>query len=65
MKLRLFYNGKSEDTKIMNAETGEAIDGVTSITLEVDAFGCHAIINMKDIEIDIDNTEALAIDDDE
>ena len=65
MKLRLFYNGKSEDTKIMNAETGEAIDGVTSITLEVDAFGCHAIVNMKDIEIDIDNVEALAIDDEQ
>jgi hypothetical protein len=63
MKLRLFYNGKPEDTKIMNAETGEPIDGVISVALEVDAFGCNAIINLKDIEIDIDNAEAIAIQD--
>ena len=63
MKLRLFYNGKPEDTKIMNAETGEPIDGVISVALEVDAFGCNAIINLKDIEIDIDNSEAIAIQD--
>ena len=64
MKLRLFYNGKPEDTKIMNAETGEPIDGVTSVALEVDAFGCNAIVSLKDIEIDVDKSEAIAIEDD-
>jgi len=63
MKLRLFYNGNPEDTKIMNAETGEPIEGVVSIALEVDAFGCNALINVKDIQIDVDQAEALSIQD--
>ena len=64
MKLRLFYNGNPEDTKIMNAETGEAIDGVTSVAVEVDAFGCNAIVSLKNLNIDIDNSEAIVIEDD-
>jgi len=65
MKLKLFYNGKPEDTKIMNAETGEGIESVVSITLEVDAFGCQAIIHARDIEVDVDNVEALVINDED
>ena len=63
MKLKLFYNGNPEDTKIMDSETGDPIDGVVSVALEVDAFGCKSLINVKDIQIDVDQAEALTIQD--
>lgn len=63
MKLKLFYNGNPEDTKIVDAESGEAIEGVVSVALEVDAFGCNALINVRDVQIDVDNAEAIAIQD--
>ena len=47
----------------MDSETGDPIDGVVSVALEVDAFGCNALINVKDIQIDVDQAEALTIQD--
>lgn len=62
MKLKLFYNGNQEETKIMNAETGEHIDNVISISVDIDAFNCNAVIYVRDLELDIDNLNGILAD---
>lgn len=59
MKLKMIYTGRPEETRIVNAETGEPIQNVTSVHIEVDAFGCNALIHVREIEIDIDQAEGM------
>jgi len=58
MKLKLFYNGKPEDTKILNAETGEPLEDVISIQIDIDAHQANAVIYVRDLQLDIDNIES-------
>jgi hypothetical protein len=61
MKLKLIYTGKPEETRIVNAETGEMIDNAVSVALEIDAFGCNALIQIRDLQLELDNVEAIAV----
>lgn len=65
MKLRLFYNGIQEETKIVNAETGEPLENVMSISVDIDAFNCNAVIYVRDLEIDVDNANGILVNDKE
>lgn len=65
MKLKLFYNGIQEETKIMNAETGEPLENVMSISIDIDAFNCNAVIYVKDLQIDVDNLNGILMNDEE
>ena len=59
MKLKLFYNGKPEETQIVDVATGEPIENVMSISVDIDAFNCNAVIYVKDLELDIDNANGV------
>lgn len=59
MKLKMIYTGNPQETQIVNAETGEPIDNIISVNIDVDAFGCNAIIQVREIELDLNNVEAI------
>lgn len=59
MKLKMIYTGRPEETQIVNAETGEPIENIVSVNIDIDAFGCNAILHVRELQIDIDNVEAI------
>ena len=59
MKLKLIYTGKQEETQIVNAETGEPIENVMSVSIDIDAFHCNAVIYLKDLQLDLDNLNGI------
>ena len=59
MKLKMIYTGNPQETQIVNAETGKPIDNIISVNIDVDAFGCNAIIQVREIELDLNNVEAI------
>lgn len=63
MKLKLMYNGNPAETRIINADTGESIPNVVSVHVDLDAFGCNALIEVRGIDIDINNAEGILMHD--
>lgn len=63
MKLKLIYTGNPAETQIINADTGESIPNVVSVNVDLDAFGCNALIHVRNIEIDIANAEGILVND--
>lgn len=59
MKLKLIYTGKQEETQIVNVETGEPIENVMSVSVDIDAFNCNAILYIKDLQLDLDNVNGI------
>ena len=58
MKLKLVYTGNPAETQVVNSETGEAVDGIHSIEVSVDAFSGYAVLVLQDFITEIDNMEA-------
>ena len=61
MKLKLIYNGDPTETQIVNAETGEALDGIHSIEVSIDAFSGYAVLILQDFIAEIDNMDAEVV----
>ena len=61
MKLKLIYTGNPTETQIVNAETGEAVDGIHSIEVSIDAFTGYAVLILQDFITEIDNMEAEVV----
>lgn len=59
MKVKLIYTGNPNETKVVNAETGEPIENVVSATINLDAFGCTAILEIASLEFEVDQVEAV------
>lgn len=59
MKLKMIYTGNPQETKIVNAETGDPIDNIVAVSLEVDAYGCNAILHVREMQLDINNAEGI------
>lgn len=59
MKLKLIYTGNPAETRIVNAETGEEIQNVVRVDVAVDAMRAEALIEVTDLELDLDNVEAV------
>lgn len=53
MKVKIFANGNPVDSKVINAETGEFIEGVVSAHVDVDVEGAVATLIMHDFEAEI------------
>ena len=53
MKIKIISDGTSKDTKIVNAATGELIDGITEITWRVKVGGI-AKVNLKMLHIPVE-----------
>ena len=61
MKIKLIYNGDPTETQIVNAETGEAVDGIHSIEVSIDAFSGYAVLILQDFIAEIDNMDAEVV----
>ena len=61
MKLKIIYTGDPSDTQIVNAETGEAVEGIHSVEVSIDAFTGYAALVLQDFVAEIDNIETEAI----
>ena len=61
MKLKILSEGTGDTTKVINAETGEEVDGVISLDLSLDAFHVNAAIVIRDPHLSIDNLNVQEI----
>ena len=57
MKLKIIYTGDPTETEIVNAETGEPVDGIHSVEVSIDAFTGYAVLILQDFITEIDNME--------
>ena len=57
MKLKIFYDGNPANTQVVDAETGEMIEGVVSAHIDIDAFQARATLILADFEADIKQVE--------
>lgn len=54
MRLKIVSDGISINTSVVNADTGERIDGVTCIKWFIDNEGCSkAVIELEFVKVDI------------
>ena len=58
MKLKIVSEGTGDTTKVVNAETGEEVEGVISLDLSLDAFHVNAAIVIRDPHLSINNLNA-------
>ena len=61
MKLKIVSKGTGDTTKVVDAETGEEVDGVISLDLSLDAFHVNAAIVIRDPHLSIDNLNVQEI----
>ena len=59
MRLKIIYTGKPEETKVLNADTGEHINNVIGIDVALDAFNGYVALTFKDFELELDNLEVV------
>ena len=57
MKLKVIYTGNPAETQIVNAETGEEVEGVDSVEISIDAFGGYCALLLQGCEVDLNNLE--------
>lgn len=61
MKLKIVSDGTPETTKVVSAETGEAIEDILSVELSMDAFNVEAAILLRSPNLNINNLETQEI----
>jgi len=61
MKLKIVSEGTGDTTKVVNAETGEEVEGVINLDLSLDAFHVDAAIVIRDPHLSIDNLNVQEI----
>lgn len=60
MKLKILHDGDPANTKVINSETGEVIEGIISVSIIMEPFHSLATITFaSNIEYDIDNLESV------
>ena len=57
MKIKVFYDGNPVNTKVIDQETGEMLDGIVSAHVDIDAFEARATIIFSDFEAELTNVE--------
>ena len=57
MKIRVYYDGNPANSQVVDAETGEMIEGVVSAHVDIDAFQARATLVIADFEADIKDVE--------
>lgn len=59
MKLKVIYTGNPVETRVVNADTDEPIEGVDSVEISIDAFGGHCAILLQDFQLEANNLEQV------
>ena len=65
MKLKVIYTGNPVETRVVNAETDEPVEGVDSVEISIDAFGGHCAILLQDFRLEADQLEQVEISEEE
>jgi len=61
VKLKILHDGDPSSTKVVDAKTGEIIEGIISISIIMESFQSLATITFaSNIEYDIDNLESVS-----
>ena len=61
MKLKIVSEGTGATTKVVNAETGEAVENILGLEISMDAFNLEAAILIRDPELSIDDIEVQEV----
>ena len=61
MKLKIVSGGTGATTKVVNAETGEAVENILGLEISMDAFTLEAAILIRDPELSIDDIEVQEV----
>ena len=57
MKLEVFYDGNPANTKVVDKDTGDIVDGVVSVHIDISAFNTYVTLVVEDADVVIDNIE--------
>jgi len=59
MRLHVKFDGKDPTkTQILDAESGETIEGIRSVEISIDAFQGYAVLVLQDFSLEVNNIEA-------
>ena len=61
MKLKIVSGGTGATTKVVDAETGEAVENILGLEISMDAFNLEAAILIRDPELSIDDIEVQEV----
>ena len=65
MKISIVYNGDPAQTKVVDQDTGEEIEGIANIEISIDAFSAYASIVLQDFTLDAENVPGGILDEQE
>ena len=57
MRLKVIYTGDPSETKIVNAETGEHLMGISSAEISIGPYQGYCALVFQDFELEADNLE--------
>tara|TARA_R100000995_G_C3478172_1_gene122208 strand:- start:503 stop:727 length:225 start_codon:yes stop_codon:yes gene_type:complete len=55
MRLKVIYTGDPSETKILNAETGEHLMGISSAEISIGPYEAYCALVLQDFELEADN----------
>jgi len=61
MKLKIVSEGTGATTKVVDAETGEAVENILGLEISMDAFNLEAAILIRDPELSINDIEVQEV----
>ena len=57
MILKIVYTGTPAETKVIDEDTGDAVEGIHSVEVSIDAFSGFASIVLQDFALESNNIE--------
>ena len=61
MKLKIVSEGTGATTKVVDAETGEAVENILGLEISMDAFNLDAVIVIRDPHLSLENISTQEI----
>jgi|TARA_R100001129_G_scaffold70939_1_gene48284 hypothetical protein len=55
MRLKIIYTGDPSETKVIDEDTGDAVEGIHSVEVSIDAFSAYASIVLQDFALESNN----------
>ena len=51
MRLKIIYTGDPSETKVIDEDTGDAVEGIHSVEVSIDAFSAYDSIVLQDFAL--------------
>ena len=65
MRRKIIYTGAPSETKVIDEDTGDAVEGIHSVEVSIDAFSAYASIVLQDFALQSKNIEGEVFEDGE